>query len=91
MAEIAGELDLTRRILTVASCRECNAGAGAVFDGSLSDRKARVQAWLRRRHRKLLAIPQWSEEELVLMSVEARRFIQHGLQQKDLLLRRLRW
>lgn len=54
--------------ITVPACRECNCALGARFFRTLGDRKAWIKGRLRRRYRKLLQMPHWTDAELGRLS-----------------------
>jgi hypothetical protein len=80
-----------RRRLIVAACRECNSLARSVMDPTLAARTARVKVALRRRHRKALAMPDWSDRELMEVSVGIRLLVIHAINERDILRQRLAW
>lgn len=79
-----------RRRMTVASCRECNTLAGAIYDQTLADRKRRIADRFERRHRRQLEMPDWADTELMELSRDLRGYILNGLIERDYLRERLR-
>jgi hypothetical protein len=79
------------RRLIVPCCRECNGLAGAKYHDTLAERAAFVRERLAHRHRKALAMPDWSASELAELSHGLRGLVIAGLFERDLLRRRLRY
>lgn len=80
----------TRRII-VPACRECNVLAGRkVFDG-IEAKREYIRSQLRRRYRKYLDMPHWTEEELVTLSTQLASYVRRSLRMKAILQRRVRW
>lgn len=75
--------------LEVRACHECNVGLGARPLWTVAQRKQWIKGWLRRRHRKYLVIPDWTEEELAALGDELRQHTEHGLAVRDLMRFRL--
>lgn len=86
------ELGLAARIpfLEVRSCHECNCGLGDRPLWTIPLRKRHLRQWLRRRYRKYLAIPAWSDADLANLSREMAEYVLHGLAVKQLTLARLK-
>lgn len=93
-AQAAG-MDATRvfrlRSATVPACHECNSAIGGRLFPTMRERRACAHRHIRRKYRRVLFIPDWTEAELATMSVEAQRYILTGLRQRDLARERLRW
>ena len=83
-------LNGSRRML-VPCCRECNGLAGSKYHETLAERAEFVRGRLARRHRKALAMPDWSASELAELSQGLRGFVIAGLYERDDLRRRLRY
>lgn len=79
-----------RRKMTVQACRECNLLAGAVYDQTLADRKARIAKRFERRHRRALEMPDWADSELMELSPGLRGYVLNALIERDYLRERLR-
>ncbi|HSW43196.1 MAG TPA: hypothetical protein VLM76_11865, partial [Patescibacteria group bacterium] len=79
------------RQMVVPCCRECNNLAGAKYHETLAERAAFVRERLAHRHRKALAMPDWSATELAELSPGLRGLVIAGLFDRDLLRRRLRF
>lgn len=80
-----------RRRMTVACCRECNGLAGAVFDQTLAERKARIAVKFERRHRRQLEMPDWAPTELMELSHLLRNYVLNALVERDRLRERMRY
>jgi len=96
MTTLADDPDALRHIMwnrreTVPCCRECNCLLGASVQDTLEQRKAFLKEKLRRRYRKFLAIPNWTDAELTEMRGGLRRYVVFGLKKKAVVIRRLRW
>ena len=87
---LAGEMVHIRRF-TVAACRECNSALGDRVYQTLADRKREAQAHLRRKYRKLLQMPGWTEEELTDVGPSLRSSIGEALKRRDEIRERCRW
>jgi len=85
------EVSERRRKMTVTACRECNSLASAKYDDTLADRKRRVQLALRRKYKRVLAMPDWSHHELADMSELMQAWIIAGLLERDELRSRVSW
>jgi hypothetical protein len=77
------------RRMTVPSCRECNAILSSSYQDSLAKRKAECKRRLRARHRKLLAMPDWSEAELRELGSKLRSQVVRSLALRDIVRLRL--
>ena len=67
---------LRKRALKVWACRECNCLASDSFQDSLVERRNFVKAKLRKRYRKILAIPKWEESELEELGYVLRQHVE---------------
>ena len=74
----------------VASCRDCNAKAGASFDLTFRERRARIAEAVRRGNSKLLSTPRWSDDELDEMGPLLSAEIMKAVRLKDRIKRRLK-
>jgi len=84
--------DMVRnRILTVPACRECNGLLNASYQDTLHERKQALKEGLRKRYRKELAMPDWSDEELEEFGSHLREYIEQSIKLKYLVIERLRW
>ena len=79
------------RYRTVRACIECNRLAGAHFDKTASERKARIKAALRRKYRRLLSMPDWTRQELDELDGPLRSYVFEHIIRRDHILERLRY
>jgi hypothetical protein len=79
------------RTRVVPACTQCNSIAGARYHETLADRKAYVKQRLRSKYAKLLAMPDWTEEELAEVGPGLREYIHQGIETRKLIEQRLRW
>ena len=79
------------RTLVVPACGECNSVAGATIQKTLEDRKRFIKAKLRKRHRKVLNMPDWSDEEIAELGPELQQHIRANQELKNVIKRRLAW
>lgn len=49
--------------MEVPSCQECNSAIGAKALWTVRERKAWVKEFLKRKYRRILKLPDWTEEE----------------------------
>jgi hypothetical protein len=87
------ELGLTNRFpfLEVSACRECNSLLGARALWTIAVRKAFIKKALRRRYKRFLAIPAWSDRELSQLSQSLQAHVINGCIMADLVRKRLSW
>ena len=79
------------RKLIVPACRECNTLLGASLQKTLQERKAYLKERLRRRYKRLLAMPVWEEYELEEMGPHLRQNIEANIKKAELIRERLAW
>lgn len=75
----------------VPACAECNSLLGDRHPWTLGDRKRSVKNRLRRRYKRILSIPPWSDSELSILSPSLQDFVIRGLYQQEIVLKRLAW
>jgi hypothetical protein len=75
--------------IVVRACRECNCALGDRALWTVEQRKEYIARWLRRRYRRYLAIPEWSQEALQALEYPLREMTIHGLAVKSLVLARI--
>ena len=80
-----------RRRLTVPCCSQCNSLIGAKYQKSLEERKKYLKARLRRKYKKLLNMPKWTETEINEMGGRMQEYIRESQLLKDDIRKRLRW
>jgi hypothetical protein len=79
------------RVLVVPSCRECNVGLGGQFFRTFAERREWVHRWLRKRYRRLIEMPEWTEAQLAQMGPVMRQHIRSSQRKRDIILERLAW
>lgn len=75
--------------MTVRSCRECNSTLGDRAYWTIEQRREYIASRLKRRYRKYLELPEWSQKELDALEYTLRQSVLHGLAVKALVLKRL--
>lgn len=75
----------------VRACRQCNSALGDRPLWTVRQRRAWLKRWLRRRYRRHLRMPDWSDHELNQLSPALRREVVRGLALRELTRRRLAW
>jgi len=83
--------NIARRVLTVFSCRECNVLLSDTFTETLIEKKKILKARLKRRHKKLLEMPDWTSYEIEELGYNLKSYVQDSLDRLFLLKERLRW
>lgn len=89
----AGRAVLIRghELLTVPACGECNSLLGAQTFASLSARVRAAKGALRRRYRKLLALPDWNDLELAWLEPAMRAKVRATIGMRDAVRQRIEW
>lgn len=77
--------------LLIPACFECNGIAGGKFFRTLTAKRRYIQNKLRKKYRKLLAMPDWSEEDLASCGPNLRASIETALTERRVILARLAW
>ena len=80
-----------RRKLIVPTCTQCNSLLGASYQKTLEKRKQILKNRLRKKYRKLLAMPDWTEKDLEPMGYSLQTTIISSLIKKEEIKRRLAW
>lgn len=75
----------------VRCCNECNSLAGRQVFQRVKEKRAWLKARLRKRHKKMLEIPEWTDKELQEVDYTLRSVLEESLRQKARILRRLAW
>ena len=75
----------------VPSCSECNSLAGDSIQYTLEQRRAYVREKLSKRYRKLLNMPEWSDEELNELGESLRESVVRALHEKHHIESRISW
>ena len=82
---------IKHRALTVHSCGECNTLLSNIYLESLQAKKKYLKTKLRKRYKKVLEMPRWDQDEVEELGYNLRTFVQGSIDQKELVLERLRW
>lgn len=93
-AMIAGGLPSPTPFLpnrTVPACGECNSALGARIYPSIPARQRAVRAYLRRKYRRVLEMPTWTESELAELDGSLRSYVEARARLRTLTLERLAW
>lgn len=73
------------------SCGECNGIASNSIFRTVAAKRRYIHERLRKKYRKLLELPDWSEEEKDEIGWNLRTSVEAGMAQKSVLLQRLAW
>ena len=73
----------------VRCCQECNSALGDRPLWTLTQRKEFVRQWLKRRYKKYLNIPEWTDSQLAHVEGDMRDHVLHGLAVQELIRKRL--
>lgn len=79
------------RLYLVPSCRECNTLAHNYVFKNITQKRRYIHDRIRRRYKKLLRMPIWTESDLEELSPDLVRYVHRGLQFKEIILSRLTW
>ena len=82
---------LKNRSLKVAACKECNSLLSNSIQDTLAERKKLLKQRLKRKYKKILAIPNWKDEELVIMEYNMKKYILDSLKLRELTRLRLEY
>jgi hypothetical protein len=80
-----------QRILIVPCCSECNSLLGASIQETLADRKKAIKKILRKRYAKILAMPEWYDDELEALSPKLQEWVRASIAVKEAVKERLEW
>lgn len=78
-------------VVIVPACGMCNSLLGDTLTWSITERRELCRARMRRKYRKYLRIPDWTEEEIAEFDRGMRDFIRDGLMKKREAERVLSW
>lgn len=76
---------------TVPCCHECNSLLGATPALTVPERKKFVKAALKKRYRKVLKMPNWSEDEIDALKGLLQEHVKQRKMHKELIEGRLSW
>ncbi len=80
-----------KRILIIPSCRECNSLLSASYQNNLRKRKRELKRRLRKKYKKLLQIPSWSQYEIYKLGPTLKQVVQASCYHKKIIEERLKW
>jgi hypothetical protein len=83
-------IDIASHQRLVPACRECNTLLGPSWQGTLQGRKRALAAKLRKRYRKLLQAPDWTDAELDELGETLRSAVAQAQAEKRRIRERLR-
>ena len=75
----------------VEACRECNSSIGAKALFTLAERKRYVKESIRRRYRRILELPEWTEAQLLELGPGLKDFVAAQAYLSVLTRKRLAW
>jgi len=75
----------------VPSCRWCNSTLGSLALLTVHDRRAHIKSVLRRKYKRLLASPIWTEQELSEVSENLRAYIVESMKRASLVRAMVAW
>ena len=75
----------------VPACHECNCLLGRFPGLTVTARRSRIKATLRRRYAKILRLADWTEEEMAPMGRGMQDIIRNGMVLKLWVKRRIAW
>ena len=58
---------------------------------TVAARKKWIKVWLRKRYRKYLLLPEWTDDELMGLGANLRGYVRAGIKRQRILRGRLRW
>lgn len=79
------------RRLTVPACLECNVVLNNSYQDTLAKRKAELKRRLKRRYKKILRTPDWTDRELSQLGERLQQAVIGAIVKRDVILRRLRY
>jgi hypothetical protein len=82
-------LELPGRMYIVPACRECNSFLGKEIFATLASRKAYIRKRLRKRYKKYLNQPLWTEEEIDELGDSLRGLVNYATYEAARIRRRL--
>lgn len=81
--------DLRENHILIPCCRDCNVRLGNVFLIEIEDRCKYICKSLKRKHKKVLNMPDWTDEELDELGYNLRCEVINRLEQKKFIERRI--
>lgn len=77
--------------LLVPACKECNSTAGSEVFALLKDKRNYIHNCYKRRYKKILEMPDWTQSELNELGPTLKSSVLQGINAKKRLKARLRW
>lgn len=77
--------------LLIPCCRECNSSLSTLYAFSFKDRAALAKRNIRSKYKKLLRIPDWTDEEFEEMALHMKESVLAGQRIRDQIKERLAW
>lgn len=90
-AEVTAILVRFNRRLTVPCCGDCNSTLSNSYQDTLEKRKAELKRRLRRRFKKFIEMPDWTDRELSQLGYRLQQHVIGAVAKKEMILRRLRY
>ena len=90
MTQIRADLGAKAKLI-VPACRECNSTAGDHIFDTISEKRTFIKQQYRKKYRKLLESPNWTEDELNQLGLSLQTTIRASQAGKELMKARLRW
>jgi hypothetical protein len=86
---VATALIHRNRVMEVDCCSDCNSRLGSTYSRNLDERRELLKGLLRRKHQRLLGMPEWTDSELGRLGPTLQRFILARLAEQAKVRRRL--
>jgi hypothetical protein len=86
-----GDGQVRSNVVTVPACGDCNSSINDRYAPSVTERRELAHRTIRRKKKKVLAMPDWQKEDLAEMGRSMRDYIRKGLHEKALTKARLAW
>ena len=83
LSTIGGRRHFRDKDLLVAACRECNSMAGDYLAENFWERKRYVRKRVQFRHRKLLAMEDWTDKEIEELDSPLREYLFYALKVRN--------
>jgi ribosomal protein L37AE/L43A len=82
---------LRKRALKVWACRECNSLLSSSYQDSLVERKQFLKEKLKKKYKRIIALPKWDEDDLNEMGYVLRQYIENAARLKEFIVQRIAW
>ena len=80
-----------RHVLTVPACYECNSAINDRYIPAINDRRKQAQLYIARKNKKLLRMPDWTQEAINELGPTLRSAIERGVHDLKIIRARLGW